>query len=92
VKPKVISTVNSVISSANLEVYQSGNFVFLKSLNNTDVQLNLYNITGKLIVSINKTLISNQTTSYQLPEYLSHGVYTVTLSSTQEKSTLKVLI
>ena len=93
VKPKIISAVNAPEGSAALlEVYQSGQTLFLKSELETNVQLNLYNITGKLIISANKPLISNQTTSYELPEYLSHGVYTLTISINQKKTTFKVLI
>jgi hypothetical protein len=43
-------------------------------------------------MELSKEQILNETTSYQLPENLAHGVYAFVISSKHEKKTLKIVL
>jgi hypothetical protein len=94
IKAKPIDTaIHSVESSkSTINAYQSGNNVFLKSELDSNIQINLYSITSESILTLSKEIILNESTTFQLPDNLAHGVYALVISSKREKTTLKVVL
>ena len=93
VKPKVISAVNSPESSSKtLEVYQSGQTLFLKSQLETDVQLHIYDLAGACISTQDNIQLSTGTNSLALPANLNHGLFLLNVSSKNLSKTIKIVL
>ncbi|MEI7502730.1 MAG: SMP-30/gluconolactonase/LRE family protein [Paludibacter sp.] len=93
VKPKVISAVNfPEASSKTIEVYQSGQTVFLKSELENRTQVQLFGLAGNSILSQSNYQLSLGTNLFTLPENLNHGVYILSIRTKNEGQTIKIVL
>ena len=93
VKPKVISALNSPEgSSKTLEVYQSGQILFLKSELATKVQLSIYDLAGVCVSTQKDIDLTTGTNSQTLPTNLNHGIYLLKVSAGNLNQTIKIAI
>ncbi len=93
VKPKVISAVNAPEgSAAMLEVYQSGQTLFLKSQLETDVQLHIYDLAGACISTQNNIPLSVGTNSLSMPANMNHGIFLLNVSTKNLSQTIKLVL
>ena len=92
VKPKVVSGIDThKTSELDMQVYQSGMNVIIKTQNETSINLSLYGIAGNLIQQSDKQLAS-QSFTYTLPANLKSGIYLLEVSNKISKKTIKIML
>ena len=92
VKPKVVSGIDThKTSELDMQVYQSGMNVIIKTQNETSINLSLYGIAGNLIQQSDKQLAS-QSLTYTLPANLKSGIYLLEVSNKISKKTIKIML
>jgi len=91
IKPKVASAVPEIKSSL-YELYQSGNTIFLKSKTQTTVQIQLLDLTGKVLTPAQNINITEGTNSFSLPLLTSKGVFLLHVKSNNYNQTIKVVM
>ncbi|MDD3320242.1 MAG: SMP-30/gluconolactonase/LRE family protein [Paludibacter sp.] len=93
VKPKVMSAINSPEGNSKiLEVYQSGQSIFLKSSSESVVYPKIYSLTGEEIFSFGKISLTTKTSVLQLPENLVSGVYILSINMKSGVNSMKIII
>lgn len=93
VKPKLISAVSSPAESSKmLEVYQSGQTLFLKSELETEVRLQIYDLAGACLSTQSNIQLTPGTNRLDLPGIVNHGLFLLNVSSNHTSQTVKIVL
>jgi sugar lactone lactonase YvrE/predicted phosphodiesterase len=93
VKAKSITT--SIPNPSNLnnvvESYQSGSYLFVKSIRNIQAQISIYSITGQYMGLLFQGEIPSGTSDYKIPENLNGGLYLINIKAKDFQVTQKIV-
>lgn len=93
VKPKIISDINSPESaSESMKVYQAGQTVFMKSEQEAEVHIRIFDLAGVCISDQNNVRLLVGTNSFPLPANLNHGLFLLNVATKNLSQTIKLVL
>lgn len=93
VKPKTVASSSFLIENPknNLKMYQSGNNLYVKSIQNIKAQITLITSNGQFISNLNQGMIPSGTSIYPIPENLRKGIYLIKINAKGFQLTNKII-